>query len=61
MATKSAQITVRCSAQEYDWALHAARLKRMTLREYVVRAVNDSLVRDGVDAVLLYENERWPR
>lgn len=41
---------------EHDWLRHAAHLKHMSLAEYVRRAINAQLRREGVDAVLLKES-----
>jgi len=49
-------LMVTVTADERDWVKHAASLKGQTLREYVIRAINASLRRDGVDAVCIREN-----
>lgn len=51
-------IILRLSKAECEWLDHAAVLDGMTPREYVVRAVNERLARQGVDAVLLREREQ---
>jgi hypothetical protein len=55
MRTKPLVITV--NRAEREQVKLAASLKLMSVREYVRRAINRSLVRDGVDAVLLRELE----
>lgn len=48
-------IQVSATDTEYDWLAHAAKLRGLTIREYVVKAINASLRREGVDAVLFRE------
>ena len=50
-----AGIAIFDSRNEPDWVKHAASLSGMSWREYVRRAVNRELRRQGVDAVLLRE------
>lgn len=54
MATKEL-LTIPVTADELAWVRHAAGLRRLSLAEYVRRAINQSLLREGVDAVLLQE------
>lgn len=49
------EIVVNCTKDERDWVRHAARLRRLSLAEYVKQAINRALRHDGVDAVLLRE------
>jgi hypothetical protein len=42
---------------EHYWVSHAASLRSLSFHEYVVRAINASLRREGVDAVLLKESD----
>jgi len=49
-------ITLRLDAEEYEQVAFAADLNGLTVREYVVRAINQRLCSQGVDAVLLSEN-----
>lgn len=56
-----AGIAIFDSREESDWVKHAARLRGMSWREYVRRAVNERLQRDGVDAVLLRERHIRPK
>lgn len=51
----SSREVLTLSADEREWLEHAASLNGLTIREYVVRAVNDRLRKQGVDAVLLRE------
>jgi len=48
-------MTVRMSQEELRWIAHAASLRQMSAHEYIRRAINEALVRQGVDAVLLVE------
>jgi len=48
-------ISISFSKDEYEWLKHAARLRHLSVNEYVRRAINAELVREGVDAVLLRE------
>jgi len=43
--------------EEQKWVEHAARLRDLSLVEYVRRAINAQLRREGVDAVLLHESD----
>lgn len=52
---KTIGVTVPMSGDEFDWLIHAAKLEGVTPREYVVRAINQRLCSQGVDAVLLKE------
>lgn len=49
------QIKFSVTKDERDWVKHAARLRNLTLREYIIQAINASLRREGVDAVLIKE------
>lgn len=40
---------------EHEWVAHAAKLNCISTREWIVRAINDRLRHQGVDAVLLAE------
>jgi uncharacterized protein (DUF1778 family) len=51
------RLILRVSADELDWVKHAASLKSQTLAEYVKRAINASLRREGVDAVLFRQSD----
>lgn len=42
--------------QERSWVRHAAKLRGISLQEYVKRAINAALVKQGVDAILFGEN-----
>ena len=55
---KPKALTVKLTVAEHEQIRLAASLKGLTPREYVVRAINDRLVRQGVDAVLLAEAGR---
>ena len=46
------RIIIRCSDEEADWLKHAAKLRRQTVSRYVKTAINESLIDQGVDAVL---------
>jgi len=48
-------ITLPMKVHELNWLIHAAKLERVTPRDYVVRAINQRLMSQGVDAVLLQE------
>jgi hypothetical protein len=52
---KDRRITIPVTAEEFEWVAHAASLNGISVREYVVRAINQRLVSQGVDAVLLAE------
>ena len=45
------------TVEERDYVKHAASLRNLTLREYIVRAINASLRRDGVDALLIMQSD----
>lgn len=51
-------IGVNVSEQERDYVEHAAKLRGLSLQQYVKRAINEALQRDGVDALLLKLRER---
>jgi predicted DNA binding CopG/RHH family protein len=51
------RIVIRASEDELDWVKHAASLRQMSLAEYVKRAINTQLRREGVDAVLFRERD----
>lgn len=46
------RLILRVTKDELDWVKHAAALREMSLAEYVRRAINASLLKEGVDAVL---------
>lgn len=50
-------LNLKLSAEELDWVEHAARLRHIPTEEYVRRAINLSLRKEGVDAVLLEESD----
>ena len=50
-------ITITLTKEEREWVAHAARLCRVSLREYVIQAINTRLRREGVDAVLIKEQD----
>jgi hypothetical protein len=47
------RIVIQCSLDERRWVEHAASLRGLSLFQYVKEAINASLRREGVDAVLL--------
>ncbi len=47
------EVSVSFTAEEADWLRHAAELSHLPFDEFVRRAINEQLVRMGVDAVLL--------
>lgn len=51
------QIDLRMTADELAWVRHAAGLVHLTPREYIRRAINDRLRREGVDALLLQQSD----
>jgi len=53
-------IVMRVSEDEREWVKHAAALRGLSLTEYIKRAVNASLCREGVDAVLFAESTSTP-
>lgn len=55
MKMKSKSITVPVTIEEFEWVAAAASLNGITVREYVVRAINQRLRSQGVDAILLAE------
>ena len=52
VANIRATLVVRGTQQEIDWVKHAASLRHLSVSEYVKRAVNAQLRKEGVDAVL---------
>lgn len=56
-ANERARLILRVTRNELDWVKRAARLRHLSLAEYVKRAINASLQREGVDAVLFTERE----
>jgi len=54
---KKRKIIILATAQERDQVALAARLRDLTPAEYVKRAINASLRREGIDAVLFSERE----
>jgi hypothetical protein len=50
------RLEIACTDEELDWVRHAAKLRGLSLVEYVKRAINASLQREGVDAVLFRES-----
>ena len=51
------QLRINATREELDWVRHAAKLQGMAVSEFVKRAINDRLVKMGVDAVLFVESE----
>lgn len=49
-------IVIKATEEEYDWVCHAAKLRGLSLQEFVKRAINATLVKQGVDAVLFAES-----
>jgi predicted HicB family RNase H-like nuclease len=49
------RLIIRVNDTELSWVQHAAKLRHMSLAEYVRQAINASLRKEGVDAVLLRE------
>lgn len=45
------------SAHDYEQVALAAQLSGLTMREYIVRAINRRMCEQGVDAVLIAERE----
>ena len=56
MMTKP-NLGIYVSADERRWLLHAASLRHISLDEYIRRALNESLIREGVDALLIMTKE----
>ena len=54
-------IKIPCTQDELHQVRLAAQLKGQTLQDYVIKAINAALIKDGVDAVLLIEDtaEDW--
>lgn len=50
-------LSVYCMEEEREWVKHAAKLRGLSMAEYVKRAVNAALIRDGVDAYLFAEKD----
>jgi uncharacterized protein (DUF1778 family) len=50
-------IRLQATVEEHDWLKHAARLRHISVAEYIRRALNVSLRREGVDAVLFRESD----
>ena len=55
--SNEARLKVWMTDEEFEWVKHAANLRHVSLAEYVKRAINASLRREGVDAVLFRERE----
>ena len=51
MKSRPTAIVVECSKDERVWVRHAAKLRGMSLPEYVKQAINTSLRREGVDGL----------
>ena len=51
-------LEVLVKRDELDWLKHASKLRRLSVSEYVKRAVNTQLCKEGVDAVLFRTTER---
>ncbi len=51
------QISIDASKEEADWVRHAAKLHGVNVSEYVKRAINAALRKQGVDAVLFAERD----
>jgi uncharacterized protein (DUF1778 family) len=49
------RLIIRATKEEVDYVKHAASLRGLSMAEYVKRAINASLRRQGVDAVLFRE------
>ena len=47
----SSRIIFRATKDEKDWLTHAARLRHLSVSEYIKEAINTRLRREGVDAV----------
>jgi hypothetical protein len=54
---RSKFIEIRTTNDEYEWVEHAASLCGLDVDQYVRQAINASLRREGVDAVLLKTDE----
>lgn len=52
-----ARLIIRATKDEVDWVKHAADLRGLSMAEYVKRAINAQLQREGVDAVLFRESD----
>lgn len=52
---RTVQVELRFSEDETEQLRLAASLKHMTVAEYVRRAINAQLRKEGVDAVLMKE------
>lgn len=59
-AEKVVGVTVDIEAEAVSWIAHAASLRDQTLGEYIKRAVNAALRKQGVDAVLIAESDDEP-
>lgn len=55
------KIAIDASDEEADWIRHAAKLRGLSMSEYIKRAINASLRREGVDAVLFKESLKGQR
>ncbi len=58
---KAARLIIRTTAEELDWVKHAADLRGLSMAEYVTRAINVQLRREGGDAVLFRQSDDPPR
>lgn len=56
MRKEQSRLIVRVSKDELDYVKHAAALRHLSMAEYVKRAINAQLRREGVDAVLFRES-----
>jgi len=57
LAETEPRLSIPISAEELDWVEHAARLRHLPVVEYVRRAINLSLRKEGVDALLLAQSD----
>jgi hypothetical protein len=48
---------LRLTLEEHDYVKHAASLKSLSMSEYIKRAINAQLRREGVDAVLIRQSD----
>ncbi len=50
-------IRVEMTLDERNWVRHAADLRHLPIEEYVKRAINAQLRKEGVDAVLIRQSD----
>ncbi len=55
--TPSRSLLIRASREELDQLRHAASLRRVAVAEYIKRALNTQMRKEGVDAVLFRESD----